>query len=119
MKKITTNYRKIKRVNRKINAPIKSMNKLSKATDRYAKKAAKRQRRISRQNELISQARYLPIDEMDGCQFEYFLADLYQKLGYKIQLTSSTGDYGADLIIKSNVGEQTVIQAKRYSSRVG
>lgn len=119
MKKFITNYKKIKRFNKKMKVPAKSINRFSKSANRFVKKAAKQQRRIDRQNELISQSRSLPIDKMDGLQFEYFLADLHQKLGYEIQLTSGTGDYGADLVIKSNTNEQTVIQAKRYSSRVG
>ena len=58
------------------------------------------------------------IDSMDGVQFEYFLKELFKSKGYRVELTSSTGDFGADLILnKENV--RYVVQAKRYSKPVG
>lgn len=107
-----TNYRKRKRFNNKINRPLKSLN-------RFAKKSIQIQKKGTRIRETISMSRTLPIDQMNGEQFEYFLADLYIKLGYKTQITSNSGDYGADLIVKSDTGEQKIIQAKRYSQKVG
>lgn len=58
------------------------------------------------------------IDRMDGFQFEEYLAVLFRKHGYKAKITKSSGDYGADLILIKN-GEKTVVQAKRYSQKVG
>lgn len=52
------------------------------------------------------------IDQMDGLEFEKFLADLYTALGYNTELTSHT-DYGIDVIIsKDNI--KAGIQAKCY-----
>lgn len=39
----------------------------------------------------------------------------FQQLGYKIQVTPSSGDFGADLVMKGK--EKIVIQAKRYSAK--
>jgi len=55
------------------------------------------------------------IDKMDGRQFEFYLQALFQQLGYKIQVTPSSGDFGADLVMKGK--EKIVIQAKRYSAK--
>ncbi|MHB8883225.1 MAG: restriction endonuclease [Thermodesulfovibrionales bacterium] len=43
---------------------------------------------------------------------------MFEKKGYKVTLTKYIGDYGADLVIESG-NDKTVIQAKRFKSRVG
>ena len=58
------------------------------------------------------------IDEMSGHEFEIFLSDLYEKMGFTVEMTSATGDQGADLIAIKN-GEKNIIQAKNYSNSVG
>lgn len=58
------------------------------------------------------------IDYLSGDDFEDYLMGLFKKIGYKVYRTKASGDFGADLILKSIVGT-TVIQAKRYSSKVG
>lgn len=58
------------------------------------------------------------IDKMDGIEFEKRLEVLFRDLGYRVKRTSSTGDYGADLILKKGI-ERIVVQAKRYSKPVG
>lgn len=58
------------------------------------------------------------IDKMDGFQFEEYLALLFRKHDYKAKVTKSRGDYGADLILSKD-GDKIVVQAKRYSSKVG
>lgn len=57
------------------------------------------------------------IDEMDGYQFEEFVAQLFQDMGYKTEVTSSSGDYGIDVIARRK-GVTIGIQAKRYSDKV-
>ncbi|WP_141507012.1 restriction endonuclease [Bacillus mycoides] len=57
------------------------------------------------------------IDAMDGYQFEEFVAQLFQDMGYKTEVTSSSGDYGIDVIMKRK-GLDIGIQAKRYSDKV-
>ena len=72
----------------------------------------------SRQEKRLSESNIKDIDSMNGVQFEYYLSSLFNKIGYKSRVTKSTGDYGADLVIyKGN--EKIVVQAKRYSKKVG
>lgn len=54
------------------------------------------------------------IDRMDGFQFEIYLKALLKELGYKSEVTKTTHDYGADLLMKKD-GKKIVIQAKRYN----
>ena len=58
------------------------------------------------------------IDLMDGVQFEKFLALLFQSRGYRVLPTKTSGDFGADLILKKS-GRCIIVQAKRYSKPVG
>jgi len=58
------------------------------------------------------------IDKMDGRQFEHYLGLLFKSQGYSVEVTSASGDYGADLVLAKN-GRKIVVQAKRYSKNVG
>jgi restriction system protein len=75
----------------------------------YKRKQAKERLRNSRIEE---------IDSMDGIQFEYYLKELYLSRGFGVEVTSASGDYGADLVLKKD-GKKIVAQAKRYSKDVG
>lgn len=55
-------------------------------------------------------------DRSDGRNFEEFLHGLFDRLGY--DLTRTTGDYGADLVIAKD-GRRDAVQAKRSSKDVG
>lgn len=58
------------------------------------------------------------IDRMSGAEFENFLKYYFSKLGYRSEVTQASNDYGADLILNKNK-ERIVVQAKRYSGKVG
>ncbi|GFZ31984.1 hypothetical protein CSC2_25100 [Clostridium zeae] len=58
------------------------------------------------------------IDKLSGEDFEEFLALKFKRLGYKVKLTPTTADYGADLVIKKDKSK-IVVQAKRWNSKVG
>lgn len=58
------------------------------------------------------------IDSFDGVQFENYLKELFKSKGYKAELTATTGDFGADLILNKE-NRRYVVQAKRYSKPVG
>lgn len=58
------------------------------------------------------------IDKMDGRQFEHYLGLLFKSQGFKVEVTKSTGDFGADLVIAKE-GKRIVVQAKRHSKNVG
>jgi restriction system protein len=58
------------------------------------------------------------LDHLSGKEFEEFLAGLYRAQGYAAELTTVTGDYGADLILSKD-NQRICVQAKRYAGSVG
>lgn len=58
------------------------------------------------------------IDNMSGQDFEVMLKRYFEKRGYKAELTPTSNDYGADLVLTKR-GIRTVVQAKRYKNSVG
>ncbi len=58
------------------------------------------------------------LDQLNGPEFEVFLAGLFRAQGYAAELTPTTGDYGADLILIKD-GQRIAVQAKRYTGSVG
>lgn len=58
------------------------------------------------------------VDAMDGFQFETFLVEIFQTIGYDVKETKKTQDQGADLFV-TRFGKNMVIQAKNYSGSVG
>ncbi|WP_018130129.1 restriction endonuclease [Effusibacillus pohliae] len=70
------------------------------------------------QEEKLKRSGIYDIDKMDGRQFELYLGHLFRSQGYSVEVTRSSGDYGADLVLQKD-GKKIVVQAKRYSSRVG
>jgi len=57
---------------------------------------------------------------MSGTEFERRIALLFEDLGYRVRLTKTTGDFGADLVVTRR-SEVMVVQTKRYATdhRVG
>ena len=58
------------------------------------------------------------IDLMSGLEFEGFVNELFNKMGYKTKLTKASGDQGIDIIAERD-GIKIGIQAKCYSQSVG
>lgn len=58
------------------------------------------------------------IDQMSGREFEERLWLLFKDLGWSVEATPVSGDWGADLII-SKGNQRIAVQAKRYSKPVG
>lgn len=58
------------------------------------------------------------IDVMTGIQFEHYLKVLFRNLGYTVNITKASGDFGADLVI-SKYDKKIVVQAKRYFTSIG
>lgn len=58
------------------------------------------------------------IDKMKGLEFEYYVADILKKQGYKrVSVTKATGDFGVDIICTAKKGKDRIaIQVKRYNS---
>lgn len=59
------------------------------------------------------------MDRMTGQEFEDCLRVLLNDLGYRVELTKITGDYGADLVLTADDGRRIVVQAKRWAGSVG
>jgi len=66
----------------------------------------------------LKRSKISDIDKMSGIQFENYLKLIFEQKGYKAQITKTTGDFGADLILKKG-DKKIIVQAKRYNSRVG
>lgn len=74
--------------------------------------------RSARFNKRMQQSGIAEIDQMTGRQFEEYIGTLFKHQDYKVSYTSTTGDFGADLILTK--GKETiVVQAKRYKKAVG
>jgi restriction system protein len=58
------------------------------------------------------------IDNMTGRTFELYLRVLFEQMGYKVEVTQESGDYGADLLLVKN-NQKIVVQAKRWKNNVG
>lgn len=58
------------------------------------------------------------IDMMDSIQFEKFIADFFDSLGYQAKATKPSGDQGVDIIAQKG-NKIIAIQAKHYSQAVG
>ncbi len=72
---------------------------------------------IYKQRQLLRSG-IVDIDQMLGGTFERYLVAVFRRLGYPVEHTGRVGDYGADLIIVRN-GVRTIVQAKRWSKKVG
>jgi hypothetical protein len=68
----------------------------------------------------VSHRNTITIDEVDllsGKEFELFVADVFNRMGYTTQLTKNSGDQGIDVIAEKN-GLKIGIQTKCYSNAV-
>lgn len=57
------------------------------------------------------------VDLMNGFEFENFINDLFNRMGYDTELIKASGDQGIDIIAKKN-GKSFGIQEKCYSNVV-
>lgn len=78
----------------------------------------KKQREQDAWQHAYGHAKVSELDRLSGVEFEKFLDGLFRAQGYITELTATTGDYGADLILRKD-GQRIAIQAKRYVGSVG
>lgn len=52
--------------------------------------------------------------DMSPTDFEDFIAHLFKKLGYQVEQTSYSGDFGADLLV-TKLNKKFAVQVKRYA----
>lgn len=63
--------------------------------------------------------RPLPMDEMEGHDFEEYCAELLKHHGFiDVEVTKGSGDYGVDILAEKD-GVTYAVQCKRYDSPVG
>jgi restriction system protein len=55
---------------------------------------------------------------LTGIPFEQFLAEVFEELGYRVEITKASGDQGVDLILVQDT-QRIAVQAKGYSGSVG
>ncbi|WP_245797937.1 restriction endonuclease [Domibacillus mangrovi] len=58
------------------------------------------------------------IDTMQRIEFRRYLEELFENMGYKVELPSAPDHYEADLLLKKN-GKFIAVLAKHYSKTVG
>ena len=71
-----------------------------------------------RKKQKFLQANIEEVDRMSGTEFELFCKSLLEELGFEVDMTPSTGDYGVDLIARKD-GKSTAVQCKRWNKKVG
>lgn len=59
----------------------------------------------------------IDFEDMSGIEFETFVGNVLQRLGFSVTQTKASGDQGVDLIATRNA-QKYVIQTKRYASAV-
>ncbi|MBK8569438.1 MAG: restriction endonuclease [Nitrosomonadales bacterium] len=79
---------------------------------------SKKQREQDAWQRQFGAAKAAELDQLTGVEFEEFLAGLFRAQGYAAELTPTSGDYGADLILSKD-GRRIAVQAKRYMGSVG
>ena len=58
------------------------------------------------------------IRAMDGLEFEHWVADLFRRAGFQVEITQASGDHGVDLW--ASFGNHVVaVQCKRWDGMVG
>ncbi len=63
--------------------------------------------------------RPLPMDELEGHEFEYYCADLLKKHGFlDVEVTKGSGDFGADILAEKD-GITYAFQCKCYDKPIG
>ena len=61
----------------------------------------------------------LPMDEMEGHDFEYYCADILRDNGFiEVEVTKGSGDFGADILAEKD-GVTYAVQCKCYDKPIG
>jgi len=57
------------------------------------------------------------IKNLDAIALEKYIAELFQRMGYKVSLTPAVGDHGIDVRLVNPRGEKEVAQCKQWPKR--
>ncbi len=52
-------------------------------------------------------------------EFEQYVARLFRRKGYSVNLRGRSGDHGVDLLVRQPGGKKAIVQCKRYRKSVG
>lgn len=89
------------------------------AVKKHKRKNLWKKKELEGQKILLSSS-ITDIDIMEGYMFEDYLKILFFYMGYKVEVTQKSRDYGADLVlINPQNNKKIIIQAKRYNKAVG
>jgi restriction system protein len=69
------------------------------------------------QGEFITQK--LSAIYMSDIELEKFAAQVYKKMGYKVQLTGDTGDHGVDVMLVNPKNQKEIVQCKQWNKPIG
>ncbi|AQT80007.1 hypothetical protein B1R94_13115 [Mycolicibacterium litorale] len=69
-------------------------------------------RRTARLDALYRASGQAAVDAMTGVEFERYVAAVLRGVGYSVEITRATGDFGVDLIA-TKAGVRTAVQCKR------
>jgi len=75
------------------------------------------ERRRSRRDALYRSSGQAAVDEMAGVDFEHYVAAVLRGVGYTVEVTKASGDFGVDLIATKD-GVRTAVQCKRQARAV-
>ena len=75
------------------------------------------QRRCARLDALYRASGQAAVDEMAGVEFEHYVAAVLRGVGYTVEVTKASGDFGVDLIATRG-GVRTAVQCKRQARAV-
>ncbi|MFZ4372543.1 MAG: restriction endonuclease [Mycobacterium sp.] len=75
------------------------------------------ERRRSRRDALYRASGQAAVDEMAGLDFEHYVAAVLRGVGYTVEVTKASGDFGVDLIATKD-GVRTAVQCKRQARAV-
>lgn len=79
-----------------------------------AKEAEKFEEKLLQKESTLSMQ---ALDTMSGIEFEKFVADLFKRMGFSVEVTKASGDQGADVLAEKD-GMRCCIQAKNYTGVV-
>lgn len=58
------------------------------------------------------------LQKLSGAEFEEYVANVFRKKGYQVEITNISGDHGIDLLMQKGK-EKIAVQCKRWSDPVG
>jgi hypothetical protein len=87
------------------------------------RREAERQRRLERKRARAEHLRQIRLPQyllqMDPERFEELVGELYESMGFKVEVTRYQGDHGVDAFVTGEDGKVGAVQAKRYDGTVG